>query len=611
MAVLRTSWVERDTFRYPMQFFNPMSFVAPDIKSLFKWCEFFALSDPVIQSAIYKAAAYPVTDILVSSKEQKLADLVNEIFHNLDIKQICIVANMHLNVYGNAFVTVEMPFIRKFTCTSCKQKFKADEIERLGLSNDYQFMGVCPKEKLQTFFDFEDTYVKNYERLRVVLWNPQFIDIEVPFATARPKYMYNVREYMENRLAAYKFDVLLAAPPGEVDYAFEESKRYLSDIPGIFIKALRTRMKAVFNNDLLLHVREPDAPGWNNVWGKPPMVSSLRDLYFYYVIRKSIEVLIKERTIPFRFLFPRSITGDPALEINLGRMRTEISKMLKDMEFDPNIIGFLPIPYEMAMIGGDAHQLFPSLIQMLEYLEKRIIFGMGFPLEFVYGGMQWSGTSVSLRMLENLFINRRFLIKNILQFVKRIIALVHGFDENLVHVDFSDMRMADDIARQRLIFELSQANVIPESVLLEDMGYDPQDIADEAIAHAKRKAKVLKETAKVQAEAQLEASKVESSANPQLQYKMNLIAQSLQTPIEELYALPPTMVNMLYQLMMLNKEDRDAYLMQLKDSKPGLYHLLKRFFKQQERLQTAQQQPQEQELPEQKPPRRQNEKKVI
>ncbi|MEM5810617.1 MAG: hypothetical protein QXP66_01805 [Candidatus Aenigmatarchaeota archaeon] len=615
MPSLRTSWVERDTFRYPMQFFNPMSFVAPDIKSLFKWCEFFALSDPMVQSVIYKASAYPVTDIIVSSKDPKISSLFNEIIEHIELKQICIVANMHLNIYGNAFVTVEMPFSRKLICESCKTQYNIEDLKRIGLSRDYRFVGICPKEERQQIFSYKDIYISNLDRLKVVLWNPTFIDIETPFATARPKYMYNVKEYMADKLNNYQFDVLLAAPPGEAqEKSFLDSKRYLSDIPGIFLDALRTGMSAVFNNDLILHAKEPDTPGWNNVWGKPPLVASLRDLYFYYVIRKSIEVLIKERTLPYRFLFPRSVTGDPALEINLANMRNEIIKMLREMEFDPNIIGFLPIPYELATIGGDAHALLPTLTNILEYLEKRIIVGMGFPLEFAYGGMQWSGSSVSLRMLENLFINRRYMIKNILQFVKRVICITNQIDPSIINLDFSDMRMADDVARQRLLLDLVQNDILPDNVLLEDIGYHPDDIVDEFIANAHRKRKIMKETARVRAEAQAEAAKLEAELNPKMQYKMQLIIHTLQAPPEEIYSLPPQIVNLIYQLMLLSKEDRDAYLGELKETRPGLYNFIKKYFKQYEKKSKQQVQPESQmqsELPEQRPPRRQNEKKMV
>lgn len=625
MTTMKVSWVERESFRYPMQFFNPMSFVLPDIKEAFRWCEFFVLSDPQIHAVFQKVAYYPITDIVVMSKDAELKKLIEDVFERLNINNLLVTANMHLLTYGNVFATVEQPFNRILKCRHCNSSFPFESVDKIGLTSNYGFTGECPKCKSTVVFDFTDQYITNLHKFKIVLWNPAYIDIEPSFATAEPIYSFNVKSYIEQRLQNFLYTSLLSIDPTIQDTKFLESKYYLKDIPGIFLKALAKKQNAVFNNALLLHVTMPNVPGWQSAWGRPPLLPVLRDLYFYYLVRKALEVFIRERLFLYRFVFPRSTTGDPALEINLARYKSELTRILRDMEYDPNIIGFLPLPFEQMHIGGEALQIFEPMMNMMTTLERRIVNGLGFPLEFLSGTLSWSGSSVTLRMMENLFINQRYMLSNILRFVIKIVASIAQFNPNDVSADFSPMRMADDIARQRLFFELNRAQIIPDSILLEHLGLDPDDVASEHVSDEKRKRKYMEEMATTRAAQQAKMLSMEAQLNPIAQFRAQEIARRLGRSPNEYYKFPENVINMLYYFLQLSEDEQRALLNEMRISSPGMYVLFRDVVRDLSRKQQpaaqaqapAQGEAQEtapeakDALPEQKPPRRRGEKKTI
>jgi len=109
--------------------------------------------------------------------------------------------------------------------------------------------------------------------------------------------------------------------------------------------------------------------------------------------------------------------------------------------------------------------------QEMKYIEETIINSLGVPMEFIKGGVSWSGSSVSLRIVENGFINYRTLLEDFLNFfvIKKISDFLH-YPKTSVH--FKRLRMADDTETKNLAMKLEGANKISTMRLLDDFGYD-------------------------------------------------------------------------------------------------------------------------------------------
>ncbi len=83
---------------------------------------------------------------------------------------------------------------------------------------------------------------------------------------------------------------------------------------------------------------------------------------------------------------------------------------------DPNFKAVIPIPIGIGRIGGDGKAM--MLTPELNYLTQTIVGGMGIPQEFLFGGLNFTGSSISLRTLENDFIQNRSQLIDLVFWIK-------------------------------------------------------------------------------------------------------------------------------------------------------------------------------------------------
>jgi hypothetical protein len=114
--------VARAGAQYPNPFFDLSQQYAPKtIKELFQWCTFFFYTNPLVGSTISKISRYPITDLIIDEDDQKVKQLWADFFYeDLKIKDRMTEVNLDLNVYGNAFISLHLPFTRMLICTHCR-----------------------------------------------------------------------------------------------------------------------------------------------------------------------------------------------------------------------------------------------------------------------------------------------------------------------------------------------------------------------------------------------------------------------------------------------------------------------------------------------------------
>jgi hypothetical protein len=158
--------------------------------------------------------------------------------------------------------------------------------------------------------------------------------------------------------------------------------------------------------------------------------------------------------------------------INLVDWKDHIAQEIQRWRLDRNYIPILPLPIGNQVIGGDGRALLMS--QEIKIWSDQIIAGMGVPNEFIYGGLQWSGSNVSLRMLENQFM--RYL-SGLLLFVKDF--LVKGMAAHMgwptVGIRFKPFKMADDLQRKAFLFQLNSAGKVSDTTLVNDTDLNPEE----------------------------------------------------------------------------------------------------------------------------------------
>ena len=172
---------------------------------------------------------------------------------------------------------------------------------------------------------------------------------------------------------------------------------------------------------------------------------------------------------------------------------------------DNNYIPILPLPIGQQTIGGDGRALLLS--QEIRVWSEHIIAGMGVPTELIFGGLSYSGSNVSLRMLENMFLGYLSDQLALLRWVIKRTASYLGWSE--VGARFKPFKMADDLQRKAYLFQLNQAGKISDESLCSDADYDSAKEDKIMENEATRRIGAMKKQRLLQAEMEGEAQLVQ------------------------------------------------------------------------------------------------------
>lgn len=440
---------------YPDQFFDiSQQFMPPTIKELFKWCTFYFYNSPLIGSTIRKISRYPITDLIVEDSSDKIRNVWEKIFNkHLKIKKRLLEINLDYYAYGNAFVSLHLPFTRFLVCPSCGHRDPIDNWNwRWAQGDDRQgFHGHCKNCNYSGSVQVKDIPYKDFKNLNVVRWNPTNMIIKYNDYTGKRIYLYNVPRKLQSSIRRGDKDIL-------------------KEIPLVVLRAVQESKLIRFNEDSIFHLKMPSLAEQDQGWGKPLIIHVLKDMFYLYTLRRAQEAIALEHIVPFDIIYPLPNAGvDPYQHVSLGSWKTQIESAIKKHRDDPNFKAVFPIPVGLQRMGGDGKVL--MLAPELNYLNQTIVGGMGIPQEFLFGGLNWTGSSVSLRTLENDFIQNRTDMVDLLIWMKD--KLRAWFDlPDCDDLRFTDFRMADDVQKNQQLIGLNAQFKVSDQTMLTELGYD-------------------------------------------------------------------------------------------------------------------------------------------
>jgi hypothetical protein len=469
---------------YPSPFFDVGHTYLPDtVKRMFRWCRYYYLTNPIIAAVVNKMAEYPVTDVIVESDNPGMAEHWQEFLEDvIRLRALLINIGLYFMCYGNAELSMSYPFIKFLRCSYCGTWHSIRDLR-------YRFHGFrfviqdCPKCGGTGEAKVKDVYVKSPREIKVILWNPEDVHVVHNDITGEDTYFYKIPKGLRN-------DIQLGKP------------HIIEGLPQIIIDAVRKQRAVKLNKDNIYHMRRPSILTGvrDSGVGIPLLLPVLKDTFYLQVLKKANEQIALERAVPLSILFPQGTqTLDVYQSVDLTKWRDQIQQEIARWRIDRAYIPLMPLPVGHQIIGGDGRAL--MLSQEIKIWSDQIIAGMGVPAELIYGGLQWSGSNVSLRMLENHFIgyisdlNRfvnKFLIKNVAAFL------------DWPHVDtrFKPFKMADDLQRKALMFQYNSAGKISDRTLLSDSDLEPDKENEIMEAETSARMQAVKKQQMAQAEIQ-------------------------------------------------------------------------------------------------------------
>lgn len=509
--------------RYPSPFFDiAQTYLPTSFKTMLRWCRFYFLTNPLINATCYKMAEYPVTDLLFDSKNENDNARWRWFFSDvLHYKKFEVEAGLDYGVYGNTFISIYFPFHKMVICKKCRHA--KDVTKQKYIFREYKFVGECERCKNYGEFDVRDHYVQSARQIRLIRWNPEYITIEHNEATDDSRYYYVIPPSLAN-------DVRMA------------KRHVVETIPQAFIEALRQNKALLFSRNNIYHMARPTIAQKDRGWGLPMILPVLKDTFYLQILRKAQEAIATEHVVPLRLIFPQtaSSTSDVYSTINMSQWRDKVEQEIIRWRLDNNYIPILPVPVGQQTIGGDGRAL--MLSQEYRQWSEHIVAGMGAPVEFVFGGLSFQGSNVSLRMLENHFLDiKSFRLRMVTDFLMPNVGAYLGWDAVPCH--YKRFKMADDLQRSALYLQYNQAGKISDRSLLEDTDWDSNremeliELERKAVLESQRRQALTQ--AAIQGESQLIMSKYQTRAQKIMQEMMAPAPPPPKTPVQDPQAPQP------------------------------------------------------------------------
>jgi hypothetical protein len=484
---------------YPSPFFDVAhTYLPTTVKQMFRWCRYYFLTNPLINSVVFKMAEYPVTDIIIDHENKSVVNQWTEYFQDhLRYRAFQVEVGLDYFTYGNAFISMGYPFKKYLSCTKCQFSAPADKVRASWQFTNYNFRFTCPQCGQIGDAAVKDYYFRNPSGIKLIRWNPEDIEITYNDITGEYTYFYTIPATVRNDIVIGKKDIL-------------------EGIPQVFIAALREQKGIVFSKDNFFHLRRPTLAAQDRGWGIPLLLPVLKDVFYLQLMKKAQEAILLEHIVPLRILFPQagSGTSDPYTTINLVDWRDHVGQEIARWRMDNNYIPIMPLPLGNQTIGGDGKAL--MLTGEITQWSEQIINGMQVPIEFIKGGMSYAGTNVSMRMLENAFLGYILRHKALFRWVMREVASFLHWP--IANGRFKAFKMADDLQRKAFDLQLNQAGKLSDTTLLVGSDYDQEE--ENKI--------MIKETA-----TRVEAQKKQQLAMAEIQGEQQLIMGKYQVKAQQ------------------------------------------------------------------------------
>lgn len=501
----------RSGVRYPSPFFDiGHTYLPPTMKALLRWCRYYYLVNPLINTVIHKMSEYPITEIVIDEKNTAIKEKWETILGtHLRYRAFQIEVGLDYYTYGMCIVSIHFPFDKYLICRNCKYEAKAKDIYYKWRNLEYLI--VCDKCGSEGSAIIKDAQIQDVRRIKLQRWNPENVNIDTGFAGSSPTYTFELPTQVRN-------DIILG------------KKHILDTVPDIFIEAIRRSKFIRFSPENVFVFKRPIISQKDEGWGMPLILPVLKDVFYLQILRKAQEMIAQEHIVPLRVIFPQpgGNTSDPYSTISLEQWKGRIENEIAKWKYDQNYIPILPLPIGNQTFGGDGKAL--GLYQEMEIWNQHIVAGMGVPQEFIFGGMQYTGSNVSMRMLENMFIGYRNDHETMLnEFTIRRIAHFMGWPAVKAHM--RRFKMADDLQRTAFFFQLNQAQKISDRTLLLECDFDPAVEDEQKKSELNKQIEWMRKQQVAQAGIQGEVMAIQ--AKYQNQIAMEAAAKGLPPPGED------------------------------------------------------------------------------
>lgn len=548
--------------------------IPSNILHIFSIARYFFMTDKVINSNIVKLATYPISQTFVKCKDSKIQKKIENVLNKIDIREFMINMGIPFYKYGNSINGFLEPFERKLKCPNpkCNHLQDIDDEKKGWKLQTGKFYIKCQKCKKESLAIVEDKVVKNTTP-KLISWSIFEVIPDYNKYSGNTTYYKYITDEEQMKVKKQNVDFLRSCPIQILDL-YRQKNRII-----------------ILNPDNQFHFKNFTLPDTWPSYGFPSLLPLFITLNYIGILKKANEALAKDFTVPLRFIVPvdaYATANAPGVSLDLKIWEAKVKYHIKKWREDPLHIGFLGLPAKVIHFSSEGRSLMLSDHIKLE--TNDLIAGQGMPVGFYRGDLNWTGQSITMRMLENQFLGHRRGMDRFLNYFLcpklKSVYNISAETEILIYMD--KFRMADDVQYKQAIVAGNAAGKVSDKTVLEQAFQLDYEAEQEQI-----KKELLDK---------LDLSRYQQELQRELQHSVEALTRTIDS--EQTINMDATLDMWIKDLSKLSPERRIITLEWMKKKSPSSYQLLTARLKGIKEMEG-----QIKPLPEQKPPRR--EVKVI
>lgn len=397
------------------------------------------------------------------------------------------------NCYGNAFISLYLPFERYLVCPDCKTEIHISRIKYDFDATDGRFLCECPScKKGKVEFTRIDRRLRDTSKINIIRWNPKRIKLKVHPISGEIKYYYKLEEKFVTKVRE-----------GDPFYINTSQWGFIDTCCGDKAKKNATECLFEFAQGQIYHMRDTVFAGLQDKikgWAIPPMLPYFKLAYYIQLMRRYDEAIALDFIMPFRILYPQGQAPGGQDALTMVSMQTFIaamSNMVEKKRANMTAIEVSPFAIGYELIGGEAKQLAPK--ESIQAATQELLNAMGFPQELFAGTLSLQAAPVALRLFErewNPFIDG---MNTVLQWISDQVARYFMWDK--ATVSLTPITLADDMEKKGIQMQAAAGQDISKQTAYRAMGIDYLK-EQERIIQEQQDIQKLQEKAMAEAQAQ-------------------------------------------------------------------------------------------------------------
>ena len=463
-----------------------------NIRQLMEFGEMLWKFDPTYQQAVRRAISYFLTrlEFFDPSYVAKLKDedinSYREVFDTrIRIKELLMEVCINFCVHGNAMLSLFPPIERWCQCTNCKIIHPAHilmspdnkEFKFKYYPKGVRFEATCQRCNTRGTWHVFNRKGNFRKRIMVQVWNPKEFLLHFDPFTDRRIYTWIIPSWFRNRVQ--DSDPLL-----------------LNSMPMTLLQAIGEDKPYRFNEDTILHLREPSPVGIRTGgWGVPPSIYGYGLSRYVFSLRKMNEVLASDYMIPLRIFSPAQgpkqqdySVMDIGSTYDMFDWNTHARRIMANHRKDPASIHTMPCPVEYQVLGGEGKDLVPG--ELLIQGEDMQLNAMGFPTQMYRGDLTVQAAPMAARLFEAHWHQIPSTCNTVLEWL--VSKLTPELGWKACGVRLEPPKIVDNMDHLLLLMQLYQGGDVAKSTLLRKLDIDKTEETrkqlDEAATEAKLEA---------------------------------------------------------------------------------------------------------------------------